>query len=420
VLLNLRSLARLIFTAAVLAVAGAPGRAPCHGDEFQLRNGGRIDGTWLNRQQGTPQQYEIAIAGGGKLTLDASQVQQALVKDVAETAYDRIRSRYPDTVEGQWQLAEWCREHGLKNLRQQHLRRVVQLEPDHVDARHGLGYSQVRGQWVTPEEIQRRRGYILHEGRWRLAQEVTLLDRKQADEQAQKNWLVQLRRWREVLGTADARTAHDDISAVRDPHAIGALAVLLKEERHRNVKMLYIDVLAEIGGPQAIETLLNTSLQDGDEEIFHASLDKIVRINPPHVAAKYAEALKDENNIRINRAAYALGRLQDKSVLSPLIDALITTHYTVIPKGADNYTTGFASPVLSGPQAGSPSSPLGGTSFSAGGETKVIPHTVNNQQVLDALIRLGGANFGFDQRAWRYWLANENRKAAPQLNWRKE
>ena len=418
--MNPRSPARLIFIT-VLAAAGVPDRAPCHADEFLLRNGGRIHGTWLNRKQGVPQQYEIAVAGGGKLTLDGSQVRQAILQNANEESYGRTFSQYPDTVEGQWRLAEWCRVNGLKNRRRQHLRRVVELEPDHVDARHGLGYSQVRGHWVTREEIQRRRGYILQDGRWRLPQEVVLLDQQQAAERTKKNWLVQLRRWREVLGTEDARVAVGDISAVRDPRAVGALAVLLNEERHRQVKMLYIDVLAEIGGPQVVKVLLDASLQDGDEEIFYASLDKIVRLDPPHVAAKYVETLKDENNVRVNRAAHALGRLQDKSVLSPLIDALVTKHYTVIAKRSDNYTAGFTNPALSGPQMGSPSSPFGGTSFSAGDETKVITHIVSNQRVLDALIRLSsGANFGFDKRAWRYWLANENRKSAPQLDWRRD
>jgi hypothetical protein len=410
-----------LFVAAIFAVSGVADRGTCRGDEFLLRNGGRIYGQWLNRHTGSPQQYEISVAGGGELILDASQVQQAIARDTKDESYRQIQSQYPETVDGHWQLAEWCRENGLKDRRTQHLRRIIQLEPDHVRARHGLGYSQVRGQWVTREEIQRRRGYVLHEGRWRLPQEVALLDKKENSERAQKNWLVQLRRWRELLGTDDSRKAHDDISSVRDPWAVSALAVLLKEEQHRQVKMLYIDVLASIGNGQAVEALLDASLNDVDEEIFHASLDKIVRLNPPHISAKYVEVLKDENNIRVNRAAYALGRMQDKTVLSPLIDALVTTHYTVISKRSDNYTTGFTNPVLPGAQGGPSSSPLGGTSFSAGDSTKVIPRSVNNQQVLEALIRLsGGANFEFNKKAWRYWLANENRKSAPQFDRRRD
>ena len=32
---------------------------------------------------------------------------------------------------------------------------------------------------------------------------------------------------------------------------------------------------------------------------------------------------------------------------------------------------------------------------------------VQNQPVLDALTKLTGVDFGFDQRAWRYWHAQE-------------
>ena len=170
-----------------------PGDGLCRAEVFLLRSGGRIEGTWLNRQQGVPQQYEIAMPGGGRVTLDAAQVRRTIRQD-AEKRYQQIVSRCPDTVEGHWKLAEWCRKNGLKKQRRYHLQRIIQLEPDHVDARHALGYSQVRGQWVTREEILRRRGYNLHEGRWLLAQEIALQQRQRENEQAEKSWLVRLRR----------------------------------------------------------------------------------------------------------------------------------------------------------------------------------------------------------------------------------
>jgi hypothetical protein len=161
-------------------------------------------------------------------------------------------------------------------------------------------------------------------------------------------------------------------------------------------------------------------LRDPDEEVFHACLDKIVELEPPHMAEQYVKVLKDQNNARLNRAAHALGRLEDDSVVSPLIDALITTHYVVIPKRSDAYTTTFMKPAASG-ISGPAGSPLGGTSFSAGDQTKVIPRTVRNEEVLQALINLsGGVNFGFDVRAWKSWLANENQRAAPQADTRRD
>jgi hypothetical protein len=39
---------------------------------------------------------------------------------------------------------------------------------------------------------------------------------------------------------------------------------------------------------------------------------------------------------------------------------------------------------------------------------------MQNQQVLDALVKLTGANFNFDQRAWRYWHAQEKIAAESQ------
>jgi hypothetical protein len=109
-------------------------------------------------------------------------------------------------------------------------------------------------------------------------------------------------------------------------------------------------------------------------------------------------------------------------VLSPLIDALITTHYIVIPGKTDSYTTTFMS--TTGPGASVPSRPASSpdsTACSGGDQTKVIPRTVTNEEVLEALIKLsGGANFGLDQKAWRYWLATENRKNAPLIQSRRD
>ncbi len=380
-------------------------------DVFVLRQGGRLRGTWMNRQEPAPNQYLIRTEEGGLLKLDAAEVRLALPQDPRLAEYERRLERCADRVDGHWQLSEWCREQDLKEQRETHLQRILELDPDHARARHALGYSQIGGQWVTREGIQRRRGYQRYAGRWRLSQEIELLEATQAAEQAEKRWLTQMVRWREMLSTGAASEAYQGFAGLRDPHAVRGLAELLKQESYRQVKLLYIDALAQIGTSPAISALVDATLQDPDEEVFHACLDKVIRLRPPHVEKRYVEALKDENNVRLNRAAYALGRLEDKSVLSPLINALVTTHYIVLPKPSDAYTATFAKTDGGGPAGGSP---LGGTGFSAGGEAQVIPRTVKNEEVLTALIRLsGGANFGFDQRAWRYWLDNQNKQSAP-------
>ncbi len=402
-----------------LALVAPIGRGTCRADVFLLQNGGRIQGTWTNRQSQPPLRYEILTSEGGKLILEASQVRRAILQDAKVEQFNQLLRACPDTVDAQWRLAQWCQTHRMTAQRDTRLRHILELEPDHADARHALGYSQVRGQWATRQEIQRQRGYQQHDGRWRLSQDIALIEKTKVAERAEKQWLAQMRTWREMLATQDARQAYRNIAAVRDPHCVNALAVLLKEESFRQVKILYVEVLAGIGTPAAMEALFQATLRDADIEVFHASLDEIVRLQPPRISRQYVEVLKDEDNIRVNRAAHALGRLDDKSVLSPLIDALITTHYVVIPKQTGNYTTTFTSPGAA--RTPTASSPPGGTSFSAGDETKVIQHRLNNQEVLESLIKLsGGVNFGFDRQAWRFWLANENKNAVPDVDWRRE
>lgn len=401
----------------IWVAVGYPGPALA-GDVFVLRQGGRLRGTWLNRQDPQPKQYLVRTEEGGLLRLDAAEVRLALTQDPNVAEYERQAERCPDTVEGHWRLAEWCRERDLKEQRETHLQRILDLAPDHVRARHALGYTQIGGQWVTREGIQRRRGYQRYAGRWRLPQEIELLEASQTAEQAEKRWLSQLVRWREMLNTGAAGEAYQGFAGIRDPHSVRGLTLLLKQEGYRQVKVLYLDALERIGSPAAINVLVDATLQDPDEEIFHECLDRIVRLQPPHVEKRYVAALKDENNVRLNRAAYALGRLPEKSVISPLINVLVTTHYIVLPKQSDGYTATFAKTNPGGAGSGSP---FGGTGLSAGGQTQVIPRTVNNQEVLAALIRLsGGVNFGFDKQAWRYWLDNQNKQSAPELDARRD
>ncbi len=391
-------------------------------DTFVLEQGGRIQGRWTNPKKAAGDDYVVATQAGIRLSLRPDNVQRVLVTDGRMEEYRKLTARCQDDVESHWTVAEWCRQMGLHREREEHLQRILEFEPDHAGSRYGLGYSQVRGEWVRQRTLQQRRGYERYDGRWRTTQEIQLLAAKKDQVSAARSWLAQLRRWRQMLATEEAPQAYRKIAAVRDPLAVSGFAELLAEERFRQIKLLYIDALLQIGGDQVVTVLFTTSLSDPDEEVFHACLDALVRLEPPHIGARYAEMLKDENNVRLNRAAHALGRFKDRSVFSPLIDALVTTHTIVLPKRREGYHASFLNPTAGGAGGPNPmSSPLGGTGFSAGDDTRTIPWTVTNQQVLEALIRLSdGANFGFDQRAWRFWLASEMRRVSPDVRGRRD
>ena len=97
---------------AVLLMATGMASA-ARGEVFVLDNGGRVSGEWVNRHEKPRQNYVVRLKGGGRVTLSSFQVQEVLPEEPELAEYEKIRPRYPDTVAGQWALAEWCRENRL-------------------------------------------------------------------------------------------------------------------------------------------------------------------------------------------------------------------------------------------------------------------------------------------------------------------
>ena len=120
----------------------------------------------------------------------------------------------------------------------------------------------------------------------------------------------------------------------------------LRREPLRGVKELYIEVLGKTASPPALDGLIAVSLNDPDVEIFHACLGQLVPHKRPGLVEAYVNALKNENNVRINRAGMMLGKLDDKSTIGPLIGALITTHRVPVGSGtsSDAVSSSFTHP----------------------------------------------------------------------------
>lgn len=363
-------------------------------DRFVLAGGGVLEGTLLNREEIPRTSYEVRTPLGVKLVLPHEQVAEYTRQSSAREQYQALAPTIADDVSSQWKLAEWCREQGLTEERRQHLGRILELAPDHIAARHALGYVQLGGRWTTQADDLTAKGFQLYRGAWRSAQDIALIEQRAKSQQIAREWLARLKRWRgELADPSLTAGAYQKIAAVRDAAAVGPLSELLPAEPVREVKSLYIEVLAAIGSDDAVQAIITQSLNDPDVEVFHICADTLERLAPPDAVKKYLAALKNDNNVRINRAGHMLGRLGDASVCGPLIDALVTTHQIVIGpggRGGDSYTTTFDG--------------SGGSSFSAGGSTKVYNRVAQNQEVLEALVRLsGGQSFGYNIPAWQRW-----------------
>jgi hypothetical protein len=387
---------------------------PAVGDVFVLQSGGRVRGKWLNPSEREPPVYEIETEQGGRLQLARDHVRERIGQRPAEAEYRRIAPQHANTVEEQWKLAQWCLEHNLPKQREVHLRLILRLDPDHGLARRGLGYSHIDGRWVTREGWIEEQGFEYYAGGYRTPQEIAILKRRQAAEEAKRKWLMRLIQLRQELAGEKPYDARDEILAVRDPLALPALAEMIRRDPNRRVKLVYLEAMKNVGGFPAAEALVEVSLNDPDQEVFYESIEQIAELEPRSIARPYIDALKDENNVRVNRAGFALGRLEQETATGPLIDALITTHKFVIPPagGADGISTTFTRPgpgAAANPGVCRDRGVLSG--LSAGGKAKVVSQRVNNPEVLSALVKLsGGISFGYDQQAWRSW--HEQHKSA--------
>jgi len=318
-------------------------------------------------------------------------------------------------VDGHWQLAEWCRENFLRNQREVHLRRILEFDPDHAQARNVLGYQRVGDRWLTRTQRMQERGMVRHGNRWVMPQEKQLQEERRKRELAEKEWMRKIKRWRAWLDGGKAEQAAENIRSISDPFATRAIDERIAEEPNINIRSLYLTALAKIGTPRANAILVDRSLKDDDEELRISALEYLARDKQPEIVTRYIEALQSKDNYVVNRAAVGLESIGHVAAVPALIDALWTTHKYRYDDGRspDTMTSTFD------PTGQNPGGLGGGGTFTAGGGgPKIVIRTLRNPEVLDALIGLTKENFDFDQRQWKHWLAS--RKRTESINARRD
>jgi len=350
-------------------------------ETFLLKTGGRIEGEWLNRRENPRETFIIRTNTGGVLSFDRHLVERVLEQSPDEMLYEQIRHTYPDTVAGHEALAKWCLEKELHPQRRVHLERIIELDRNHQEARAALGYTKEAGEWLTRDELMASRGMIMYRGRYRTRQEIEIWERERKAELAEKEWYRRLKMWRDWLDSADK-------------FAAGV-------ENIKQVKLLLIDVLAQIPALAADRLLVERSLKDQDQEVRLSCLDQVVEKKTPAILQMYISALKSKDNIEVNRAALALREVGDKDAIPALLDALVTEHKYVINTGNPGQMTSTFNPRGGGGG--------GGLTFGGGGP-KIIKRDLQNKAVRDALIVLTeGQNFGYEVEDWKRWYASSQR-----------
>jgi hypothetical protein len=381
---------------------------PAKAEEFLLHSGGTLEGDIVNADESPRATYVIALANGGQVTLDASAIDKVKAVKPELVEYEKARRHAPDTIAGQMQMADWCKEHHLPEQRKLHLQRVIQLDPDEAEARRMLGYQKYKDEWMTPDEIKTDQGYVKVDGRWLTQPKAELQENRDRQHKAEVDWIKKINGWRHLLDGRSGDEAARLLRSIDDPMAIFALSERLvkKPDPSAEARQIYVEVLGRLNHPAARRALAMCAIDDVVEEVRLCCLDQLSQQKDAEVSKYFVRRMRDKHttNEVINRAGVALGRIKDASSIDTLIEYLVTVHDFVIPPagGPGAMTTSFGK----GPGGG-------GTGLGMNLQPKVIQKTMQNQGVLDALVEITGQNFGFNQRAWNTWYTNQKLKGLP-------
>jgi hypothetical protein len=368
---------------------------------FLLKSGGRIEGEHLNPDREPAEPYQLRTMHGVRLDLAPTQVERMIVKSDVQTQYEHLLPKVPNSAEGHWQMAQWCKEAGLTAERKRHLAEVIARESDHAEARAALGYSKFGSRWMTQDEFMRGQGYVRSKGAWRLQQEVDLDAIARDRELKEKAYRRDIKRWFEQLGGRLGDEALENLKTLRDPLAAPAISEILADSSNpRDMREFCLDMLAKLPPGLANATLIKLAMEDPDANIRDRCLDELHRIGAADAVAKFQQDLKSKDNKRVNRAGWCLQRMSEREATLSLIDALVTKHEFII--NPDGGSGGGGTPINFNAGGGPGQGGLGGLSM--GSKAKRVKMDLKNKGVLDALAYLHpGVNYQYDEDAWRKW-----------------
>ncbi len=413
---------------------------PIQADVVKLRNGGLIRGEVTSKPTGKQKSKECSTVTvktilGGVVEVPNSTVVEIVQRAKVLERYELLKRLTPDTVEGHRELAIWCKNQKLEEQRREQLQQILRLKPDDTPAHLALGHIKVGHQWFSREEYDRfmqAQGYVYYQGRYVTVQERELLEEKTSFTQKERDWFSKIRIWyRWLKGTKpkQRRLAWNKLRSVQDPAAVRALCHFLGKDADVAVRRLLATLLGRIHSEQAFQKLVQLTLQDHAPSVRLAAVKELSKRQWCEQArAVFRGALKSKSNLVVRHAAEALGEIGTSADVPSLIEAIVTVHSYRVP--VTTYAPTYCFSTDGSFQIGGvPTVPLppeveialrtGQLPYGvvvtpdpralAARQTRLVRVQVRqeNPEVVGALQKLTGQNFGFDRQAWWQWLESQ-------------
>jgi len=424
-------------------------------DVIRLRSGGTLEGE-LVPAEGDPDRVGVQTAASEtpfvirKVRIEAIEEEETPLDTYLERR-SAIESAAEETAQAHYELAVWCEGHELSGPARRHYKRAVEIDEEFGPAQEKLGRVYYNGEWMTYDALKEAQGLVQHEGKWVTPEERERLQAEQRLSHTQESWdrriRLLLRKYKEG-NELERIEAERQLRAIRDPEAVVPLVNRLGQESPE-LRLLLAETLGMIEEPIAALGLAHRVLKESEEQVGRWTLNELVRRQADReaVVRRLLQALEQNDPVVIGRAASALAALNAVETVPELIPRLVmkrqgvTTVLTPAPAagGGSNFSVGFSrfngeaagglggtNPsigVLTGPKVapgaiafGAQAVPFygGGSNVEVGApqgppvpRRVVVPYLHKNVEVLSALERLTGENFGYNVERWRHWLRTE-------------
>jgi hypothetical protein len=394
-------------------------------DVVMLKNGGQIRGK-LETDEDAPTLIVRTLLGG-TVSLDRSSVENIERRSLLIEEYESRARDVAGTVEARWALAEWCKSNSLKEQREEQLQMLLDVDPDHADARRILGHMLHHGTWMTRDEWMTSRGYVLHNGKYVTQQELDLVLKSEGERAAETAWYPKVRLWSSWMSARNPERvaeARANFAALTDPDAVPAIVNFLGDDSDSDVRMFCVQLLGQMPGPKPVAPLVKKSLFDDEHSVRIAARNALRKDQYSLALEHYVPELKHESNAVVQRAAVAIRDMGDMTAVPYLIAALVTRHRWKIEVpsapgpsvgltadgqvGMTDASSGWLPPEVQG-LAATGQLPYGAIIVPSGFEaprpkTKItIKGDVKNADVLAALKKITGQDFGYNKRQWEAW-----------------
>lgn len=380
-------------------------------DRIMLRSGAELFVKILaDEKVGNRNFITYVDQGGSALRIDRKLVAGVIRSDEDMRAYHDIVQRMPATVEGNWEMIQWCKDQprGRTKFEHQirfHLENIIAIEPEEKKARKLLGYEEYApGQWMLKELRYQRYGYIRHDNSWAPSLILDIDQRSENVDLKEGEFRKRFKQWQRDLrkGKYSAFELQQQLVSFMTPADVPFVyEEFAKEEPAADIRRLFIEAFGSVPCPASAGSLVWFAVKDPVPEHRERA---ITLLQQPQFDRKFAldrlgAFLTSKLVDSVRNAALGIRELVreqpdslDRDGLLKLTRALVTTH-TMPRAGAiesGRIETSFRND--------------GSTSFTSGGGPQTVTLPVRHDDSLDALRQATGQDFGFNELRWQQWI----------------